>query len=1031
MRKRSQTYGRAVVSTLLLLLSLPIAAAPAAEIAVRVAVQQAGGLAFTDPVYVALIPADQPPGRPLRETISLLPAADFTVPTGDYAVMVAAPGFAPELREARFTTTSRNDIAIELKRAPALNGTVVDSEGQPVAGARVAYAPAAGAAAMSDMTPNALQFLAQSLRTTTDQNGAWHLQALRFPLLAEADGRAPSWAMINPALSSRPLDFILAKGASLQLTLDRADPAAVVSAMAVGIKDEKWHVPERFQERVWGREASAASVNWSALPPGRYRIMASYPDPERFKQPVEIAQVTLAEGESGSVRAALPATPAKSSPFVRFAIPLRTDVSQLRAFARTTNDLRTARWSALDALIGKVIYVDTVGAPSDVFLMTPTELFAAPPAAPAGATAGAPVAALRIPKGEGRLRVAAAEGLKLPPFATVAYGTCANHEQVKLPVAVGRDGVIVLPLLVPCKAFSLAFNTAGALAVPASVSAGEQKWLGEFKLSAATSAEVHATFAHAPAAGAHLRALVLRDREKIALAETDADEHGIGILRGLPPGEVIFEARIAKSQQAGSTTLVIEPGKPAVVDPLEIPEPASVVVNADFDPQFHAEYPAAKLVGIILERESSERPKDTRNVDLSDGKHEASFDDVTPGRWHVTTWVSVQDMTQPIEVETVDVGPGDEKHVDAKVKPLIFKGQVVSGGHGVSSYVGIGDPPGPNARRRDIRSTSDGQFKALLPQNGYYHVTVRRTGQPEPVDVGQILFDASSPLVQIELPAGTLTVHVRSGDAPVPDAAVVATMRADAADGDGVTRMTRRAITDANGSVSFENLQPGTWSVEAREQHSGRMAEKAATVSSSSQADATIELADPKMFKGVVLDERGVFASGASVDCIYLAAGILNMVHGDANDGGEFSIPMAEPPPARLACGVSTASGAIGAFITAPDENVELALPQAAGSVTITDWGDKVIPDRFWLASADGSVFDLSWAAKKFGKLWAPLTIARLPAGQWIVVRVDSAGALMTIVNGMARALPAAAEVRVTAGETTKIHIQNAPVAGR
>jgi hypothetical protein len=1028
MRTRSRRYGFAVVQTLVLLLSLPLAGAPPAEIAVHVAVQQAGGLAFTEPFYVAVIPADQPPGRPLRETVSMLPAADFTVPPGDYAVMVAAPGYSPELRDARFTTTSRNTMAIELKGAPALNGTVVSPEGEPVAGARLTYAPAAGAAAMSDLSAAAVQFLAQSLRTTSDQSGAWHLPALRFPLLVEAEGRAPSWAMINPSLPSRSLDFILAKGSSLHVTLDRADPAAVVSAVVVGGKDEKWHVPERFQARIWGREASASSLNWSALPPGRYSITASYPDPERFKQPVEIAQVTLAEGESGNVRAALPPTPAKSSPFVRFIIPTRTDISQLRAFARATNELRAARWSALDALIGKVVYVDTAGAPADAFLMTPTELFAAPPAAPAGV----PAMTVRIPKGEGRLRVLTGGGLKLPPSASVAYGTCANHEQVKLPVAVSRDGAIALPLLVPCKAFTLTFNTLGALAVPASVIAGEQKWLGEYKLAAAMSAEVHATFAHTPAAGAHLRALVLRDHDKIVIAETDADEHGFGVLRGLPPGETIFEARLGKSQQAGSTTLTIEPGKPAIVDPLEIPEPASIVVDADFDPQFRAEYPAAKLTGIILERESSERPRDTRNVDLSDGKHVASFDDVTPGRWLITAWVSAEDMTQPVEVETVEVGQSDEKHVDAKVKPLIFKGQVVSGGQGVSSYVSIGDPPGPNARRRDMRSTSDGQFKALLPRNGYYQVTVRRTGQPEPVDVGQILFDAQSPMVRIELPEGTLTVHVRSGDAPVASAAVVATMRADAADGTGVTRMTRRALTDANGSVSFENLKPGTWSVEAREPHSGRMAEKAATVSSSSPADATIELTDPKMFKGVVLDERGGFASGASVDCIYLGAdGLLTIAHGDANDGGEFSIPMAEPLPARLSCGVSTASGAIGAFITPPAERVELALPPAAGSITITDWGEKVIPDRFWLASSDGRVFDLSWAAKKFGKLWAPLTISRLPAGQWNVVRVESAGALNTIANGMARALPTAAEVHIAAGETAKIHIQNTPVAGR
>lgn len=180
------------------------------------------------------------------------------------------------------------------------------------------------------------------------------------------------------------------------------------------------------------------------------------------------------------------------------------------------------------------------------------------------------------------------------------------------------------------------------------------------------------------------------------------------------------------------------------------------------------------------------------------------------------------------------------------MKPLIFTGLVVSGDHGVSAYVGIGDPPGPNARRRDIHSTNDGRFKALLPRPGYYHVTVRRPGLAEPIDVGQVLFDASTPSVRIELPEGTLTVHVRSGDAPVPDVAVVAMMRADAPDGTGVTRMTRRAITDANGAVSFDNLQIGTWSVEAREPHTGRMAEKAATVSRSSPADATLELTDPR-----------------------------------------------------------------------------------------------------------------------------------------------------------------------------------------
>lgn len=1019
MCRQSRAFARAAVSVVLLLSSGSVAAASAAEVGVHVEVRGPDGLAFADSVYISAVPAEQRPGRPLREIVSVVPAADFTVPPGVYGVMVAVRGYALEYRDAHFMQ-ARNSLTVELRRAPVLNGTVADSDGNRIAGATVEYAPAAGAVAVSDLPPAAVQFLASSLRTTSDQNGAWHLPALRLPLIAEASGHAPAWAMINPDLPARPLDLLLSKGASLHLALDRSDPAAVVSVATVGVKDAKWHVPERFQSRVWGREALAPSLEWLALPPGRYRILASYPEPERVAQPVEIAQVTLAEGESGSARAVLPPTPPKVSSLVRFLLPPRTEVGDLRAFVRGSNELRSAHWAVVEALAGKVVYVDAAGGPADVFLMTSTELFSAPPDAPAAM----PVAPVRIPRGEGRLRLVPAKGLTLPAFATVTYGTCANREQLKLPVSVARDGVVVLPLLVPCKVFALAFKALAALGVPASVAAGEQKWLGDFAVSAASTAEVHATFAHAPAAGAHLRALVTNDREKIVLAEVDANEHGVGVLDGLPPGEVTVEARFAKSQQAGSATVMIDPGKSAVVDPLEIPEPASIVVDADFDLQFRADYPSATLKGIVLEREGNKRPKETRSVDLRDGKHQASFEDVTPGRWHVMTWVSVEDMTQPVEVEAVDVGPGDQKHVDASVKPLVFKGQVLSGGHGIAADLGVGDPPGPNSGRRDLHSTSDGRFKVILPKSGYYRVTVRRNGQPEPVDVGDILFDASSPTVQIELPDGTLTVHVRRGDEAATDAAVVITTHGDSPD--GVTRITRRGGTDANGSVSFENLQPGTWTIDAREAHGNRSGGKAVTIASASAAEATVELTDPHLFKGVVLDASGSFASGASVDCIYVGAGgMLNMAHADANDGGEFSISMAEPLPERVECGVSTAGGAIGAFINAPGDSVEFALPQAAGSMTIIDWGEKVIPDHFWLAAADGRVFDLSWAAKKFGKLWAPLAIARLPAGQWNVVRVDSGAALAAIVNGRVQGLPVAAEVRVAAGAAANVRIQN------
>lgn len=180
----------------------------------------------------------------------------------------------------------------------------------------------------------------------------------------------------------------------------------------------------------------------------------------------------------------------------------------------------------------------------------------------------------------------------------------------------------------------------------------------------------------------------------------------------------------------------------------------------------------------------------------------------------------------------------------------------------------------------------------------------------------------------------------------------------------------------------------------------------------------------------MVIDERGSLAANASVDCVFSGTGgSLRIVHGDANDHGAFSISLPDPAPARLDCGVATAKGAIGAFVTAPGNAVEFALPHATASLTIVDWGEHVVPDRFWLVAPDGRLFNLSWAAKKFGRAWSPLTIARLPLGQWKVVRVDSAGGLSAIASGMARSLPTAADVRLSEGQVSDIRIQDEPVA--
>lgn len=1015
----SEMRRRSLFLPALLFICTRMVADPPNDVPVHVTVRASDGAALSGPVYVALIPADQSPRRPLRETVSVAARVDLTVPAGPYGVMAAANGYVLEIRQTVVAATGSNDVIVELKRAPMMTGTVVDPEGAPIAGACVSYAPSVYPSTMSDMSPTALQFLAPSLRTATDAEGVWHIPASRFPLIIEADGRAPAAVLDNLTDETKSVKVVLKKGAALRVALDRSDPAAVISVLTAGAQTPPIPLPQ--QRRVWGRAAAGRSLEWTSLPAGQYRIEANYPDPARFTRPIEVGQITLLEGETGSFRATLPPTPPVAKN-VRFLVPRQTDVSELRAFARAPNELRALRYAVLEALAGRVVYVETTAAPTDVVIMTRTDLMTAP-AAPLVGTA---VRSLRIPKGEGRLRVVD-DGMTLPSTAAVTYNTCnSDNERVTLPVAVGKDGVITLPLLVPCHALTLSFGDAGALALTTSVSAGEQKWLGEHKLSGAASAEVHVVYAGASAAAIHLRALVTREHQNIPVAEATTDDSGTAVLRGLPPGEITIEARAGNTQHAATITVSVEAGRQKVIDRLEIPEPASMALSADFAPLFRSENPSATLLGLVIERESTVRPKDSREVDLHGGNKEVTFDDLAPGKWHVTAFVKIDDVAQPVEVETVELAAGDQKRVRAIIKPLVFKGQVVSGGHGVPGSIGIGDLPGPQAVRRDIQTSSDGRFKVVLPQAGPYQAVFRRSGTSELIEIGRVYFDAASPSVEIELSDATLTVHVRSGETPVASAAVVATMRADAPEGAGVTRVVRNGTTDSNGAAIFENLQPGTWIVEARDLRSGRMAGKAAAVARSEHLDTVLELADPNVLRGVVIDERGGLAGGASVDCIFLGpAGTFGAAHGDADDGGAFSIALSEPLPTRLDCGVATSGGAIGAFVTAPGDHVELALPRGSGSVTITDWGERVIPDRFWLAAPDGRVFDLSWAAKKFGRLWSPLTIAGLPAGQWAVVRADSAAALLAIARGLARSLPTVADVRLDAGQIINVHIQD------
>lgn len=1001
------------------------------HVTIRAQAPQGAARARVAEAYVALVSLDRPLNQPTKEVIASNGVADLVVSRGTYALIVSANGFQDDVREVRLFAGTRSEASVELFPSFEITGAITDAEGHPIGGARVSQARVVSPQGLRSMSELAFNHLGSRLRTTSDANGWWKLPASidkTVPLLVEARGYAPACVVYDPAKQKEQINVTLRKGASLRVESDRIDPDLVITVVPAGVGDRT--VPSESQLRVWGRDAKSAFVEWDSLPAGEYRLVAQYADPLRFTTPVELHSVSLVPGRVAETRVQLPPAPPAATSYVRLLVPPETNLADLHAFARKNDGtVEQVRHAQEQVLSGKVIYANTSVSPTDVYLTTATELIAARPRGE-GEPATGSSATFSFSRAEGKLRVTVSEGAALPVFAVARYHDCLRNEQLVLPANVGKDGTLVVPLLVPCRSLDLQFEGFGPIVRSVSARGGEQKWLGEHKLVSAATAEVRVVRqpSGTNASRAVVKVLIQSGLQStVAVAEQIAGEDGRLVIRNLPASEELtFQARDAATQLAGATTVKIDPGEHLVIDPLEIPEPASLTIAPTFDSVFKSENPKATIFGIAVERKNDKPPADRRTVNFNQKTTEAIFSDIPPGRWQILAIVDIGGAAQPIDVDTIELKSGERQHLEPTIKPLMFHGEVIARGQSIAASLAIADSAGTSAIRRRVQTGSDGKFKIVLPRGGLYQVEVRRMIADAPaLDLGPVLFDPSSPSVRIQLPDGSLSVQVTSGDQPVPGVVVTATTRVDNPDSSGVSRITRRAKSDMAGHVVFDDLREGAWAVEARDDPSGRRAEKSAAISRSARAEITLELNEGSVLKGRIIDGRGVPAAAATVECVFLGSGdFLRAVRADADIEGRFSVQLPKPAPSVLQCGVTNGDGAIGAFLARPAEKVEFSLPPLTAALTIADWGEKVIPDRFWLVANDGRLFNLSWAARKIGRLGSPLTIPRMPPGEWSVVRVDSAATFGAIGRGLARSLPSIVNVRLGPGETQEIRVQ-------
>jgi hypothetical protein len=980
-------------------------------------------------VYAALVPIDAPSYRPTVEAIVDGAVKWQGIAPGQYALMAEAPSFEPVMQTVEISDGRTGQAILEFQPLFELTGSVVDGAGQPIKGATVSH-PRVVPPILLGVMSNLARQNAGHLQATADENGWWKLGVLLkdLYLLVEAPGYQAAWVPWSPDKGQQMPPVTLRPGSSLRVVTDRAAPDLVLTL--VPSKHVETSIPSVWQERLWARDVATTSVEWKSMPAGEYDLVATWPDPRRFTAPVTLRHVSL-NGDGGEgISVALPDVPPLIAKPVRVLVPAKTELRGLRAFLRTSNGPKEIPSASENAMRGRVLYANADTA-SEVFFTTEGEVvLGVLPAAVAGNQERGPaVVGIRFPRADGTLRVSVPDQAALPASGNARFDECDGENTAKsfvLPVSVAKGGDVALPLLVGCRALTLRFESFSPVIVRAQARAREKVWLGAHTLKSAASAQIHVVHKSDGTNAAEAMVTAFVDRGSVtpvvvAKGITRAD--GWLTMEGLPASEEITFRAEDSTKIAGTVTQTLEPGKRAVIDPLPLPEAGQLTVAPHFEEAFKGENPNAEIIAVVAQPEKSGKA-DVKTVELTADQQEAVFPGLNAGSWKIVAMVRLDKLIQPIDVAVLKIEDGDKKKIEPAIEPLVVTGHLISHDRGVAASIQFTDPPGPGAISRRVHSKQDGSFRTILPRPGYYGIAARRQLADPDTELAPIQFERSAQNVRIELPEGSLSVRVSTGGMPAVDAQVTASMLGDSREQNQFLRLERVARTNSIGEVMLDELQDGTWLVRARGKDD-KVAEKSIAVAAARPASVSLDLDGGSTLEGSVLDGTGNPAGAATVSCIYSGSDHIPRTGSAETDSwGKFSMHFPNPAPERLQCGVAAADGAIGTFITAPVSDARWTLPSATAAVTLTNWSDRGNRDRYWLLAADGGLFDVSWAARKFRTLDGPFTIPKVPAGAWSVVRVDSAGAFDVLAGGGAAALPKIAQVRIGSGEHHEISLQ-------
>lgn len=1000
---------RSAVSAAALLCSFALRVSAAELVPVHVTLRSSSGKPVPE-ASIAFVAPDRPVSRPSAVQVTTNGEAIVHVTPAQYQVFAAARGHALAIRTFDVTAASR--LTIDLPASQPLHGIVRDERGQPIAGARVRHMRAVGPQPFAT-TPELVRLALESDWTTyTDAEGRWTLTAgsdAPVPVLIEAPGFAPMHELRAPSATVTTLR----SGASVRVEFDRADPDRLVALVP---RDET--ASEGWEPLAWARAIDAATVTWDAMPAGAYDVVVRYGDPARFARPVTLQTIRIAAGEEQELRLQLPAaTPASAKKTILF-LPQskRADLVSLQARIATLHGADEVPYALEAASGGMLLYLKAEASPSEIFVTTPGAVITAVNSGQG--TIESPFATATSPRADAVVKLVVPDtSVALEQWIDVTFDTCNSGGKRTVQIAPGSDGTLALPYPTVCRSLILRSAPFAPAILGVTLTAGQHRDLGTIALAHAATARVHVRRnpGGAPVSGAIVHARV----DEVVIAEATTNDEGVATLTGLPSGrEHVLTAREPKTGRSGSATATVTAGEELVVDPLAIADAARLVIAPRLPAPFRERFLDAAIESVSIHREGREAARKTASL----RDEEAAFDDLDAGEWKILALVRAGGSLQPIQVRTVELLPGDTRRLEVEVAPRVYSGRLVTDGKGLAAQIGIAEPPSPRAMTRFAQSDADGAFMVMLPDEGIYRVTVTPREQTSQLDLGEIRFGDPLQPVLLELPTATLTIRVLRRDAPVAGASVTAVLRRGTAYGD-VAEIVRKATTNADGAVRLPYMTRGTWSIEASIDK--QRARATANVPGSPPVD--LRLTEARQIGGVV---RGPGAAGATVTCLFARAdGIPQIASTDSAADGSYAIELAEPLPARLQCGVATASGRIATFTATPAQTADVTLPSDGGAVRIADWGERVNRNRFWLVSSAGQLYDLSWISSKLRTGWAPLAIAGIAPGSWSIVQVSAAADWTALVTGNARRLPVVARFSVGPREATEVRLHHEHVS--